>query len=139
MSSYSSSLSLTFVTPEKEILKDEPVQEILCPSNKGELNILPEHAPLIAMLKPGTLSFKKNNEWQRMVVSWGYLEVHPHGVRVLAESAETGAEVSKAQAEKSLQDLNEKLKSNLLTPEEIRQIQLEVEKEQARIELCEKI
>ena len=125
----------TFVTPEKEIAKQIAVEEILCPSETGELNILPQHAPLIALLKPGVLSYKKTEKWEKFAVSWGYLEVHPKGVRVLAETAETGLEISKLKAEKRLEELSKKLKDPLLTEEQIREIKACIEKEEVRIRL----
>lgn len=130
-------ISFNFATPEKQILKEEVVEEILCPSSKGELNLLPGHAPLITLLQPGTLSFKRQGVWKKMMVSWGYLEVHPGGgVRVLAETAETGEEISKAQAEKNIEELYKKLEDNLTTPEESRKLRKKIQEEEARIQLC---
>ena len=118
----SNNFLFTFVTPEKEILQQARIQEILCPSENGELNILPLHAPLIALLKPGILSYKVNNQWNSFSVSWGFLEVHSQGVRVLAETAETGKEISKIKVEQRLKELHEKFKNPLITPEENREI-----------------
>ena len=128
-------LLFTFVTPEKELLKEQAVEEILCPSEKGEINILPGHAPLITRLRPGILSYKKGGGWERSSVSWGYLEVYPSGVRVLAETAEAGHEISKVKAEKRLKELQEKLKNPRLSPKEIRHLQDEMQKERARLAL----
>lgn len=125
----------TFATPEKEILNNQSVQEILCPCENGELNILPKHAPLISLLRPGILSFKKDNQWKKMAVSWGYLEVYSRGVRVLAETAETGFELSKVKIEKELKKLYEKLQSPFITPQESREIREKIKVEQARINL----
>ena len=77
----------TFVTPEKEITKESLVEEVLCPSENGELNILPQHAPLIALLQSGTLSYKKEGQWNQYQIDEGFLEVYPTGVRILTESA----------------------------------------------------
>ena len=123
----------TFVTPEKEIAKQVKVKEILCPSETGELNILPQHAPLMALLKPGVLSYKVANKWEKFAVSWGYLEVHPKGVRVLAETAETGVEISKLKSEQKIEELSKKLEDPLLTQEQIREIKKQIEKEEVRI------
>lgn len=125
----------TFVTPEKELLNQKEVQEILCPSENGQLNILPQHSPLITLLKPGVLSYKIQKQWIQIAVSWGYLEVYPEGVRVLAETAETGKEISRIKTEQKLKNLNEQIKNPLLSPKEIRDLQKQVEKEQARLHL----
>ena len=123
----------TFVTPEKKILDSQKVAEILCPSQKGELNILPGHAPLIALLKPGVLSWREQNQWTRLAVSWGYLEVHPKGARVLAETACAGREVSKIKIEESLNKLRQQLKNPLLKPDKAREIKREMENQKARL------
>ena len=122
----------TFVTPEKEILKEQKVKEVLCPCSKGELHILPQHAPLITLLKPGLLSYCILDQWSFFNVSWGYLEIHPKGVRVLAETAETGEEISRLEVEKKINEINEKLENPLLTQEEIRELNKQLELEKAR-------
>ena len=123
----------TFVTPEKKILDRQKTAEILCPSQKGELNILPGHAPLIALLKPGVLAHREQNQWTQRAVSWGYLEVHPEGVRVLAETAWDNKGVSKAAIEESLKQLHKQLKDPLLAPAEAREITKKIEIQKARL------
>ena len=126
----------TFVTPEKEILKQYSVQEILCPSEKGEINILPGHAPLITFLKPGILSYKSvQGDWKSFSVSWGFLEIHSQGTRVLAETAETGNELSKIKIETKLKELQKQIQNPLKTPQEIREIRDNIEKQKARLKL----
>ncbi len=134
----SDSFLFTFVTPEKEILKDQHTQELLCPSSAGELHILPQHSPLIALLKPGSLSYRISGKWSSFNVSWGYLEIHPQGVRVLAESVETGEEISRLKVEKKIKEINEKLDNPLLTQEEIRELNKQLELEKARTSFVNK-
>ena len=129
---------LTFATPEKEVLKEQKVQELLCPSSKGELHILPQHSPLIALLKPGTLSYRASGKWNSFNVSWGYLEVHPDGVRVLADSAETGEEITALKVNQRIEEINEKLKNPTLTQEKIRELEEQLELEQARSSFAKK-
>jgi len=61
--------------------------------------------------------------------------VHPKGVRVLAETAETGIEISKLKSEKKIKELSYKLEDPLLTEEQIREIKNQIEKEKVRIRL----
>ena len=123
---------LTFATPEKEVLKEQKVEELLCPSSKGEIHILPEHSPLIALLQPGTLSYLVSGEWKSFAVSWGYLEVHSAGVRVLADCAETGKEIDQLKVSQKIEEIHEKLKKPTLTQEEIRELEKQLELEEAR-------
>ncbi len=80
-------LKLTLVTPEKKILTNQEVEELTVPAHRGELNILDGHAPLITTLSTGIMSWLNKGETipQRVVVSWGYCEISPTGVSVLAD------------------------------------------------------
>lgn len=93
--------SLTLVTPAKKILEKAPLKEAKVPAYRGELEILPGHAPLITTLEAGVLSYKlADNTEQRVAISWGYCEVTASGeVNVLAETAETKEEINLPRAE----------------------------------------
>jgi F-type H+-transporting ATPase subunit epsilon len=104
-------LTLTLVTPGKKILTDAAIDEVFVPSFKGELNILEGHAPLMSTLETGVLRYKAKgtNQYETVVISWGYLEVLNDQVTVLAETAEQAGEIdieraqaAKAKAEKIL-------------------------------------
>lgn len=113
-------MRLHLFTPEQTLLKGKPVKEILVPSVKGYLGILPGHAPLISLLNAGVLKYipEESNEWERVALGWGYLEIHENDVRVLAESAVTKENLDKAQAEKELKQVLEKLNRRDLEPSE---------------------
>lgn len=113
-------MKLHLFTPEQTLLKGKPVKEILVPSIKGYLGILPGHAPLISLLSAGVLRYipKESNKWERVALGWGYLEVHQDDVRVLAESAITKEKLDKAQAEKELKKVLEQLNRQDLEPSE---------------------
>ena len=86
--------SLTLLTPQKKMLVDEPVEEVFVPGFLGEMHILPGHAPLMTVMSTGVLRYRVAGEAMREVaVSWGYCEVSPKGVSVLAETAETPEEI----------------------------------------------
>ncbi|HET9130123.1 MAG TPA: F0F1 ATP synthase subunit epsilon [Terriglobia bacterium] len=101
-------LHLTIVTPERSLV-DEQVEEIQLPGAEGYLGILPGHAPLFTELKVGELGYRKGSSWGWLSVAWGFAEVLPGQVRVLAETAERAAEIdidratrAKERAEKRL-------------------------------------
>ena len=96
--------SLTLVTPLKKIVEKASVKEVLIPAYKGEIEILPGHAPLITTLSAGVLCYKPNNGTQdvRVAISWGYCEVTAAGeINVLAETAEAQSELNLERAEKA--------------------------------------
>ena len=132
-------MRLTLVTPEKKWVSDLEIDEVILPGERGELDILPGHAPLMTTLSVGTLAYKKKgqDQWIRAVVSWGYCEVSPQGVLVLAETVETKEDLDKARAEKALQTAEGQLESGQLDPEGIVKYQRKVKRSLERIRLTE--
>jgi F-type H+-transporting ATPase subunit epsilon len=127
---------LKIVTPTRELLKGENIEEVFVPGHRGELNILPGHAPLVTTLRPGILKYRTagSSDFNSMVISWGYCEVHPTGVTILAETAETAQEVDKARAEQALKTAIEKL-SGQLTSDQFEKYQRKAQRAQARLDI----
>src|ERR1700730_17487580 len=92
---------LEIVTPEKMIVRDS-ADELQIPGKNGYLGILPGHAPLITELSAGELSYRNGGQTHRFAVAWGFAEVLPDKVTVLAETAERADEidVNRAQSDK---------------------------------------
>jgi F-type H+-transporting ATPase subunit epsilon len=92
---------LEIVTPEKMVVKDS-AEELQIPGKNGYLGILPGHAPLITELSAGELSYRNGGQTHRFAVAWGFAEVLPDKVTVLAETAERADEidVNRAQSDK---------------------------------------
>lgn len=97
-----SSIRLEIVTAER-VVYSEDVDMVVVPGMEGELGILPRHAPLLTLLKPGELRIKKAGEEIAMAVSGGFLEVRPDKVIVLADAAERAEEIDEARAEAARQ------------------------------------
>jgi F-type H+-transporting ATPase subunit epsilon len=91
-------INLTVVTRERKII-DVQVDEVVMPALDGEIGVLPGHTPLLAMLKIGPLRYRTGNTVQRLVISWGFAEVLPDRVIVLAERGVLPSEVDRATAE----------------------------------------
>ena len=132
-------MKLTVVTPEKIVLEDLLVKELLVPGEKGEMGIFPGHAPLVSTLGCGILKYLLPTEknFQEIAISWGYVEVQAEKVIVLAESAETKKELKKHKTEKILQDILNKLKDPHLSPEEIRKLRQEEQKQRTFLKLMD--
>ena len=84
----------------------------------GELGILPRHAPLMTILKPGALKITQGGSEQLLFVGGGFLEVLPERVTVLADVAEHADEISIASAEEARRRAQEKLAGTLTAAEE---------------------
>lgn len=96
-------LFITVVTPEKKLITDVEVEDILVPAHRGELNVLPGHAPLMTTLTTGVVRFKRKGatSYESVAVSWGYCEIAGNVVNILAETAEASSEIDLARAELS--------------------------------------
>jgi F-type H+-transporting ATPase subunit epsilon len=92
------SLELDIVTPDKQIVHDQ-VDEVQLPGWDGALGILPGHTPLLAMLKPGELWYRKGQEKVYFVLDFGMAEVLPHKVTVLVRLADKPEEIDVAKQE----------------------------------------
>jgi F-type H+-transporting ATPase subunit epsilon len=92
-------IHLTVVTRERKIV-DTDVDEVILPGSDGELGILPGHTPLLATLAIGQLRYRSGSRTERLVISWGFAEVLPERVIVLAERGFLPTEIDRAEAER---------------------------------------
>ena len=101
-------IELEIVTPERLVVKDA-VDSVQIPGVGGYLGILPGHAPLITEVGVGEISYHSGGKTNRLAMAWGFAEVLPDKVTILAETAEKAeeidvprAEAAKARAEEAL-------------------------------------
>lgn len=86
-------IKFEIVTPEKMVLSREVLQ-VTVPTQSGEITILPEHIPLISILKPGVLEIKTlDKKIEVIAVSGGFIEVLRDKVVILADTAERAEEL----------------------------------------------
>ena len=108
----SNQLNLEVVTPHRTVLV-EVVDSVTLPGIEGELGILPEHIPLLTTLNTGILAYRSSGKTQSIAVHWGYAQVEGNSVSVLAELAETAAEIDFQRAK----DAENKAKETLVSGE----------------------
>ena len=133
-------MKLTIVTPEKIVLDSVSVEELLVPGKKGEMGILPGHAPLVSTLGSGVLKYRLSDKtagFYEIAVSWGYCEVQADKVVVLAESAETKKQLDKDKIQKTLSSILKKLENPHLSPKQIRKLRQEEQKQRTFLKLME--
>lgn len=106
----SDTFQLEIVTPEKKVI-DTAAEEIQIPGKNGYLGVLPGHAPLITELAVGEIKFRARGEEQKLAVAWGFAEVLPDKVTILAESAERPAEIDAERARKAKERAEQRLTS----------------------------
>ncbi|MHB8621612.1 MAG: F0F1 ATP synthase subunit epsilon [Chloroflexota bacterium] len=95
-------LAVEVVTAERKVLSDS-ADMVIAPSVDGTLGILPSHAPLIALLKPGELRLKKGGQETALAVAGGLLQVDDNRVIVLADAAEHAEEIDEARAREAVE------------------------------------
>jgi F-type H+-transporting ATPase subunit epsilon len=94
-------LKLEVVTPEHRLVREE-VSEITIPGRNGYIGVLPGHAPLISELSVGEISYKSTaGQTKYLACAWGFAEVLPDKVTILAEVAERGEEINVTEAKQA--------------------------------------
>ena len=101
---------LEIVTPEKRVV-DTAAEEVQIPGKNGYLGVLPGHAPLITELAVGEITYRQNSAEQRLAVAWGFAEVLPNRVTILAETAERPSEIDVGRARKAKDRAEQRLAS----------------------------
>jgi len=101
-------MHLEIITAERQVYSDE-VDMVIAPGFDWQLGILPMHAPLMTMLKPGELTVRKDGENMYVAVSGGFMEVLGNKVSVLADACERSDEIDEQRAEQAVQRAQERL------------------------------
>jgi len=101
---------IEIVTPEKMVVRDV-AEEMQIPGKTGYLGILPGHAPLITELAVGEITYRNQGATHVLAVAWGFAEVLPGKVTILAETAEHPKEIDTKRADAAKQRAEQHLKS----------------------------
>jgi F-type H+-transporting ATPase subunit epsilon len=103
-------IQLEIVTPEKALFSG-PVDKVTVPSTRGYLGILPGHAPLLAELGIGNISYRIGAREELLSCCWGFVEVLPERVVVLAQNAEAASDIDVNRAEQAKSRAEQRLGS----------------------------
>ncbi len=97
-------VDLEIVSPER-LLLSRPVDMVVIPASEGEMGVMAQHAPMIVLLRGGTVRLYQGGQvTDRLFVSGGFAEVTPTRVTVLANEALPVAELSRAEGERRLNE-----------------------------------
>ena len=91
-------LTLEIVTPERSLVSEQ-VDEVQLPGSEGYFGVLPGHTPLLATLQVGELWYRIGQEKHYLAVAFGFAEVLPDRVTVLAQIAERPEDIDVPRAE----------------------------------------
>jgi len=129
-------LTLEIVTPERLVLS-ETVDEVVLPSIEGYMGVRPGHAPLLAKLDVGEVSFRADAGERHLAISGGFAEVLEGGVSILAETAELAEEIDIERAQRSRERAETLLKSQV-SGQELLRAELKLKKALGRIRVRER-
>ena len=101
-------INLEIVTPDRPLIKEQ-VDEVEIPATDGYIGVLPGHTPLLAMLEIGQLWYRKGQEKFYLSIAFGFVEVLPDRVTVLAQIAERPEEIDLQRAETARRRAQERL------------------------------
>lgn len=138
-------MKLDIVTPDRRLNSVQggvslpaDVDAVVLPGESGQMEILPGHAPLLALLGTGVLSFSQGGKMTSLVVSGGFAEVDRDGISVMCELAALSEEIDAAAEQSALTEAQVSL-SNMgavaETDAEFRRIRAEAERAAAKLSL----
>ena len=93
-------LMLELATPTRMVVA-ETVDEVVVPGSEGYFGVLPGHAPLLATLGIGELTYRIGRAERHVAVAGGFAEVRNDKVIVLADTAELPQDIDRARAERA--------------------------------------
>ena len=127
---------LEVVTPEKVLLSQD-VDMVIAPGSEGEFGVLPGHCHFLSTLRIGELRYQTGDIWHYMSVLWGFAEVTPTKVTVMAEIAEKAEDIDVDRAQRAVELAEQRLKSGGL-PSEVKDAQISFEKARLRKKIADR-
>ena len=126
---------LEVVTPEKQLLSQQ-VDEVIAPGSEGEFGVLPGHCHFLSSLRIGELRYHIGDQANHMAVLWGYAEVTPTKVTIMAEIAEKAEDIDVERAQAAVEKAEQRLKAGGL-PSELKEAEITLEKARLRKKIAE--
>jgi len=101
-------IQLLVVSADRALV-NETVDEVEIPGFDGYFGVLPGHTPLLAVLQVGELWYRQGQEKHYLSIAFGFAEVQPEGVTILAQIAEKADEIDPARAEQARKRAEERI------------------------------
>nr|AOC61397.1 CF1 epsilon subunit of ATP synthase [Rhexinema sarcinoideum] len=112
------SLQICILTPDK-VFWNQEAEEIIVPTNTGQMGVLTNHAPIITALDIGIMSIRTQKEWTSIALMGGFALVKQNQVTVLVNSAESKETIDSAEAEQAFLEAKEQLEKALGQKEKV--------------------
>ncbi len=127
---------LEVVTPEKQLLSQQ-VDEVIAPGSEGEFGVLSGHCYFLSTLRIGELRYRVGDQTNHMAVLWGYAEVTPSKVTIMAEIAEKAEDIDVERATAKVAEAERRLQVGGL-PSEVKEAEISLEKARLRKKIAER-
>jgi F-type H+-transporting ATPase subunit epsilon len=128
-------LTLEIVTPDRSLV-NEQVDEVQLPGAEGYFGVLPGHTPLLAMLQVGELWYRIGSEKHYLSIAFGFVEVLPERVTVLAQLAERPQDIDVSRAEAARKRAEERLARGPQTDVDIERARTALSKSLTRLQVA---
>jgi F-type H+-transporting ATPase subunit epsilon len=132
------SIELQIVTPERLILRDQ-VDEVEIPGSEGYFGVLPGHTPLLASLAVGEMWYRKGQEKTYLSIAFGFAEVLPDRVTILARLAERADEIDVERAEAARKRAEERLAQHQQSAVDYERARIALLKSMARLQVSGRV
>ena len=121
-------IQLLIVSADRSLV-NETVDEVEIPGFDGYFGVLPGHTPLLAVLQVGELWYRQGSEKHYLAIAYGFAEVQPDRVTILAQIAEKADEIDLARAESAKKRAEQRIAS----------LAIEMDAERARVALMKSV
>ena len=127
---------LEIVTPDRLLLSQD-VDMVIAPGTEGEFGVLPGHCQFLSSLRVGELRYQIGDHWHYMSIMWGFADVTPRRVTILAEVAEKAEDIDLERAQAKVLEAEVRLQAGS-SREEIEVAMLSLEKAKLRRKVAER-
>ncbi|GJL60967.1 MAG: ATP synthase epsilon chain [Nitrospirales bacterium] len=128
---------LEVVTPDHRLLSQE-VDYVSAPGSEGDFGVLPGHCHFLTTLRIGELHYRIGEETHFMSILWGFADVTPKKVTVLAEIAEKAEDINVERAEEAVREAEQRLERGGL-PSEVKEAEISLEKARLRQKIANRL
>lgn len=104
------SLQISIMTPDR-VFWNEQAEEIILPTNTGQMGVLTNHAPLITALDIGVMLIRTQKEWISVALMGGFALVKQNKVTILVNEAEAASTINAAEAETAFNEAKQRLEA----------------------------
>lgn len=112
------SLQICILTPDR-VFWNQEAEEIILPTNTGQMGVLTNHAPIITALDIGIMSIRTQKDWTSVALMGGFALVKQNQVTVLVNSAESKETINSSEAEQAFLEAKEQLEKALGQKEKV--------------------